>query len=74
MQKMNKKLAKHLKKQTPKSNKKRSRDQSDSEPESDKDFESDNFHLDLEETSFNDDDLSEIDWANEEESNDEADE
>jgi hypothetical protein len=71
---MNKKLEKHIKTQKPKSNKKRSHEDSDSEHESDKNFDTDAFHLDLDENSINADDLSEIDWADEEASKNEADE
>jgi hypothetical protein len=74
MQKMNKKLEKHIKTQKPKSNKKRSHEDSDSEHESDKNFDTDAFHLDLDENSINADDLSEIDWADEEASKNKADE
>jgi hypothetical protein len=78
VQKMNKKLEKHLKTQSSKSHKKRVRLDVDSDQESDKNLDSDNFHLDLEETSINaeglDDDLSELDWSGEQASNKEADE
>jgi hypothetical protein len=72
LKKVSKKLDKHLKKQTAKSNKKRAQEDSDSEKESVKDFDANNFHLDLEQTSINadslDGDLSEIDWSEEENS------
>jgi hypothetical protein len=62
-----KKLAKGIKKRKPKANKKRKRDESDSDDESSKNFDSDNFHLDLEENSLKGGDsvadLSELDWG-----------
>jgi hypothetical protein len=66
VQKMNEKLEKHLKKQTPKTNKKRSRKEVDSDEESDNNFDPDAFCLDLEQeslnNSFNEDDVSDIVW------------
>ena len=63
---VSKKLAKALKKKTPKTNTKRKRDDSDTDEESAKNLNTDSFTLELEEAAFNggdsDDDLSSIDW------------
>jgi hypothetical protein len=70
VKKVSKKLEKLSKSRNSKNNKKRAREDSDSDQESDKNFDSDNFHLDLEQTSIKADsfngDLSEIDWSEEE--------
>jgi hypothetical protein len=72
VKKVSKKLEKLSKSRNSKNNKKWAREDSDSDQESDKNFDSDNFHLDLEQTSINadslDGDLSEIDWSEEENS------
>jgi hypothetical protein len=73
--KVSKKLDKHINKQKPKNTKKRPREEdSDSEQESTNNFDPDSFHLDLEETSFNQDDADGTDWSEDEESQQEADE
>jgi hypothetical protein len=73
VKKVSKKLEKLSKSRNSKNNSKRAREDSDSDQESDKNFDSDNFHLDLEQTSINDDgldsDWSEIDWSDEETKN-----
>ena len=53
VKKVSKKLEKLNKSHQSKNNKKRAREDSDSGEESDKNFDSNNFHLDLEETSLN---------------------
>jgi hypothetical protein len=70
VKKVSKKLEKLNKSHNSKNTKKRPQEDSDSSKESDKNFDSDNFHLDLEQTSIKadsfDGDLSEIDWSEEE--------
>jgi hypothetical protein len=73
VQKMSKTVEKLKKSRNSKNTKKRAREDSDSGEESDKNFDTDNFHLELEETSINGDswdgDVSEIDWSGDETKN-----
>jgi hypothetical protein len=73
VQKMSKTVEKLKKSRNSKNTKKRAREDSDSGEESDKNFDTDNFHLDLEETSINGDswdgNVGEIDWSGDETKN-----